>query len=90
MTTNKNKESHLRSVLKAISWRLIATFTTFVLAYLVFSNTECEDVLEKSTLVAGLELFIKLLFYYLHERAWQLVPKGAVRNMVKKPKEGAK
>lgn len=79
---NPNKESHLRSILKAISWRLVATLTTFVLAYLVFSNSECENVLEKSTIVAGLELFIKLFFYYLHERIWQLVPIGTVRKII--------
>ena len=40
------KESKLRSVLKAISWRLIATGTTFLLALFVFR--ESKDALEKS------------------------------------------
>ncbi len=74
------KESRLRSILKAITWRLIATGTTFTLAYLVFSNSDCEDVMEKSTIVAGLELVIKLVIYYLHERAWQLAPTGTIRR----------
>jgi uncharacterized membrane protein len=81
MTTTTNlRESHTRSIFKAITWRLIATGTTFVLAYTIFSQTDCEGVLEKSTIVAGLELVLKLLFYYLHERAWQQVPRGAVRK----------
>ncbi len=74
------KESRLRSILKAITWRLIATGTTFTLAYLVFSNSDCDDVMEKSTIVAGLELVIKLVIYYLHERAWQLAPTGTIRR----------
>lgn len=78
------RESHLRSILKAITWRLIATLTTFLLAYLVFSNSDCEDVLEKSSIVAGLELVIKLVIYYLHERAWQMAPRGTVRKILKK------
>ena len=79
--TNLQKDSNLRSILKAITWRLIATFTTFVLAYLIFQNSGCEDVLQKSSIVAGLELFIKLLLYYLHERAWLLVPRGTIRSL---------
>ena len=76
------KESRLRSILKAITWRLIATLTTFTLALLVFQDHP--DALEKSTLVAGLELFLKLLFYYWHERAWQNAPRGSIRNVFKK------
>ncbi len=77
------KESKLRSILKAITWRLIASGTTFMLAFLIFSGTGCEDVLQKSTIVAGLELLIKLAMYYLHERAWQMVPRGTVRHILK-------
>lgn len=71
------KESRLRSILKAITWRLIATGTTFSLALLVFQDHP--DALEKSTIVASLELVIKLVIYYLHERAWQLAPRGSIR-----------
>lgn len=74
------KESKLRSILKAITWRAIATGTTFTLAYSIFSGSGCEDALQKSTLVAGLELVIKLVIYYLHERAWQSIPRGTIRD----------
>jgi uncharacterized membrane protein len=81
MTSSNNiRESHTRSIFKAITWRLIASATTFTLAYAIFSQTDCDDVLEKSTLVAGLELVLKLVIYYVHERAWQMVPRGAVRK----------
>ena len=79
----EKRESHVRSILKAITWRIIATSTTFILAYTIFSNTGCEDVLEKSSIVAGLELVIKLVIYYLHERAWQMAPRGTVRRIFK-------
>jgi uncharacterized membrane protein len=77
-----NKESKLRSILKAVTWRLIATTTTFLLALTIFHNSGCEDVIEKSSIVAGLELIIKLLLYYFHERAWQLLPRGTIRQKV--------
>jgi uncharacterized membrane protein len=75
------RESRLRSILKAISWRFIATSTTFMLAYFIFSSAECEDVLEKSSIVAGLEVILKLIIYYLHERAWQMAPRGSIRKI---------
>ena len=75
-----DKESKLRSILKAITWRVIATGTTFTLAYTIFSTTDCEDALQKSTIVAGLELIIKIVIYYLHERAWLMLPEGSLRR----------
>lgn len=81
-----SKESQLRSFLKAVSWRFIATGTTFILAFLVFSNSECDDVLEKSSIVAGLEAVIKLVIYYLHERAWQMAPRGSIRKVFSRKK----
>lgn len=67
-------ESRLKSILKAISWRIIATSTTFALAYTVFSSTGCEGALEKSTIVALLEMSFKIVIYYFHERIWLKVP----------------
>ncbi len=78
------KESRTRSILKAISWRIIASATTFTLAYLIFSNSDCDDVLEKSSMVAIAESLIKLVIYYFHERAWQMAPRGTVRKIIGK------
>ena len=75
------KESRLKSIIKAVTWRIIATGTTFLLAYFVFSSGDCTDVIEKSSLVAGLELIIKLVFYYLHERIWQRVKNGVFQTI---------
>ncbi len=75
------RESHLRSILKAITWRLIATATTFTLAYFIFHGAGCEDVLQKSSIVAGLELFLKIALYYFHERAWAALPVGTIRRV---------
>jgi uncharacterized membrane protein len=37
---NPYKESHWRSITKAITWRLIATTTTFLITYFVLLSTE--------------------------------------------------
>ncbi len=68
------KDSHLRSVLKGISWRVIATTTTTTIAWIATG-----DVTTALT-IGGFEFFIKLFVYYLHERAWLLVPEGGVRK----------
>lgn len=70
------RESRLRSILKALSWRLVATSTIIIIAY--FTTGDVETALE----IGAIEFFIKFALYYLHERAWQLAPRGAVRKLV--------
>ena len=67
-------ESHLRSILKGITWRIIATTTIIIIAWLTTGN------IELALQIGVWEFLIKLALYYLHERAWQLVPRGSVRN----------
>ena len=57
--SDTDKESKARSFLKAVSWRIIATTTTFFLALFIFQDDE--KAIEKSTIVASLELVINLL-----------------------------
>jgi uncharacterized membrane protein len=78
MTTESqpNKESHLRSVLKALSWRIIATATTAVIAYLITGQVSV------ALIIGGIEFFSKFLLYYLHERLWQGIPRGVVRKII--------
>ena len=62
------KENTLRSIVKAITWRIIATSTTFLLAMFFFKSDP--SALEKASWVALAEILIKTLLYYLHERFW--------------------
>ena len=74
-TDTPDKESHLRSVLKGFTWRIIATSTLIAIAY--FTTEDISLALE----LGFYEFFIKLVVYYLHERAWLLVPKGKIRKL---------
>ena len=68
-------ESHLRSVVKAISWRLFGTFATMLIVLLLTHKI-------KMTLYIGLlEFTSKIVLFYLHERMWGLVSFG--RKLVK-------
>ena len=69
------KESHLRSVLKGFSWRIVATATLIGIAY--WKTGDITFALE----LGSIEFVIKFLLYYMHERAWQLVPRGGIRKI---------
>ena len=57
----KSKKRHLA---KTFTWRITATTTTMIIAWLVSG-----DPLTGLT-VGGLEFIIKMPIYYFHERAW--------------------
>ncbi len=73
---NDIRESHVRTFLKTISWRIVATTTTIVIAYLVFGDVS------RALQVGGIEFFAKMAIYYVHERLWQLAPRGSIRKLV--------
>lgn len=62
------QESKKRHIAKTISWRIIASVTTFVVARWFFS--EDPNATQKATWVALTEASLKMVFYYFHERAW--------------------
>lgn len=66
--------SRMRHVAKAITWRLIASGTTFILAIILFEGHE--GALEKATWIAIIESALKMLFYYAHEEIWYKVNLG--------------
>ncbi len=78
LRSEEYRESHIRTILKTLSWRIVATATTIFIAYLVFGD------IRSALKVGGIEFFAKMLIYYAHERAWQLAPRGSVRTLVKR------
>ena len=60
----KDPESRLRSVAKALTWRITATLTTAIIAFLVTGE------LGTAVAIGGIEFFAKFVIYYAHERAW--------------------
>ena len=72
-----SKESHLRSVLKAITYRIVGTMTTGLLAYAITGDFRV------SLTIVAFEPLVKTLVYYAHERIWQRVPRGTVRKLLR-------
>ncbi len=70
MSTALAKERHLRSLAKAVSWRLTGTLDTFVVSWIISGH------LALASTSAATEFLTKITLFYLHERAWNLVPWG--------------
>ena len=67
------EEKHYRSLVKAISWRVTGTCDTILIAWLITGQV-------KAALGIGfVELFTKILLYYLHERVWNRLDFGRVK-----------
>ncbi len=75
-TEQRDKESRLRSIIKAFTWRIIATATTMTVTYFVTGD------LTAASVVGVFDFFLKMLLYYLHERGWQMVPRGSIRQFI--------
>lgn len=68
----------LRSIVKAISWRIVGTLDTIVLSYFITGKA----VMAFS--IGGLEVFTKIILYFLHERAWAIVRWGRMMVVIRK------
>jgi adenylylsulfate kinase len=64
------RETHARSVAKAVSWRVFATAVTSGLVF-IFTRR-----LALSLAVGGLEFITKIGLYWAHERMWHKIPFG--------------
>ncbi len=64
------REKGVRSFAKMISWRIFATITTMVLVYIFVGKVEI------AIAVGGMEVFVKMVLYYAHERVWNKVRFG--------------
>ncbi|CAA2157207.1 hypothetical protein MBRA_02608 [Methylobacterium brachiatum] len=53
-----------RSLVKTLTWRIIAEVDTFVVSYLITGS------MRWSIAIVGIESTTKTVLYYLHERAW--------------------
>lgn len=63
----RRKETHLRSLAKAISWRITGTADTFLVSWFITGQVALASG------IALTEVFTKVGLYYLHERAWSKI-----------------
>ena len=71
------KDSRIRSFVKGITWRIIATSTGMGIAYSLTNDVEI------AMATGVIDVVLKLLFYYGHERAWGRIAWGRAVMPVK-------
>ncbi|MCP9221377.1 DUF2061 domain-containing protein [Erythrobacter sp. LQ02-29] len=75
----KGREAHSRSLVKAISWRLLGSLDTFILGFIFTGSARAAGA------IAGTEVLTKMVLYYLHERAWAGVNWGFQKPVEEAP-----
>jgi len=64
-------ETKRRSLVKALTWRLIASLDTTVISYFVTGGD-----IKKALSIGGFEIITKMVIYFFHERAWNNIKWG--------------
>jgi uncharacterized membrane protein len=59
-----------RSLLKAVSWRMVGSTDTFLLSLLITGSARY------AISIASIEALTKIVLYYLHERGWRAIAWG--------------
>ena len=70
------KDGHKRSVVKGTTWRVIGTLDTIFLSFLF------TGIIGKALKIGGIELFTKILLFYLHERIWERLGFGTHEKII--------
>ena len=65
-------EKPVRSIVKAISWRVTGTLDTMFVSYIVTRK------LSIAFSIGMIEVFTKLIIYYVHERVWNKIKFGRI------------
>jgi uncharacterized membrane protein len=63
-------ESHFRSIIKGISWRIVGTIDTMIISFFLTGH------LHMALKIGVTEVLTKVFLYYLHERVWIYGLKG--------------
>jgi len=57
-------DSNTKSIFKSISWRVIGTIDTIIISFILTGE------LTMAISIGGVEVFTKMILYYVHERIW--------------------
>ena len=66
--------SYKRHILKSVTWRIAGTLDTILLSYLISGD------IKVGITSGGVELFTKMIVYFIHERIWYKYIKYGVDN----------
>lgn len=67
---DRTSEKPVRSIVKAISWRIVGTLDTIGISWLLTGE------MNTALAIGSLELVTKMLLYFGHERIWNKINFG--------------
>jgi len=70
----KGNVERKRHLAKTITWRVVGTLDTILLSYLITGSIKIGFT------IGSIEMFTKMILYYLHERAWYKFSKFGVKK----------
>ena len=68
--SDKKSERPIRSVAKAISWRVIGTLDTLLITYILTGKVAL------AASIASIDFVTKMFLYFFHERFWNKINWG--------------
>jgi uncharacterized membrane protein len=68
--SDKKSERPIRSVAKAVSWRIIGTLDTLLISYLLTGEVAI------AASIASIDFITKMFLYFFHERLWNKINWG--------------
>ena len=72
------RDRPIKSLVKAITWRVLGTLDTIVIAYLITGDTT--DALS----IGSIEVFSKMILYFFHERLWAVIRWGRMMVIIRR------
>lgn len=67
---DKKSDQPIRSVAKAVSWRIIGTLDTLLISYLLTGKVAI------AASIASIDFITKMFLYFFHERIWNKISWG--------------
>ncbi len=67
-------DKHYRSLIKGVSWRITGSIDTLIISFFVTRK------LSWALSIMSVEFFTKILLYYFHERVWERLSFGRVKQ----------
>ncbi|SDR68209.1 Uncharacterized membrane protein [Polaribacter sp. KT25b] len=67
---DKTSEKPVRSIAKALSWRIVGTLDTLVVSYILTGK------IALAASIASVDFITKLILYFFHERIWNKIKWG--------------
>lgn len=67
---DSSNEKPIRSVAKALSWRVVGTLDTLAVSFILAKDIKI------AASIASVDFITKLILYFFHERAWNAIKWG--------------